>query len=475
MPRPPAQQTLAGVLDWSVSQLDPAARDVFARLSVFHGGCTLDQAERVTNGGDVAEIDVLDALSSLVDVGLVTVDRTTAVYRYVQLEPIRQHAARLLDPAQLAHASSLHGLAFADLSTLIGHGLEGREFARWADTADRELANLRAAHRWAIRTQDLEAAVAIVAGLREYLNERVMTEICDWNDDTVALTQGRGDRLEAVALAAAAVGWLHQTRAQDTIAAFEQVRDHPHADADLVAQAAWAAGWSRINSRDPSAAETIWLAGLDAKPSAWHEAFLRASLTVVTTHDRATAAELVERVGSPTLSAWYRIWTARVVGNPDHLAASEVSLADVVDQTEHIGAAHPLGVAMYCLAFVQTQLPQRQTADVLRLLDHAIALWSRLRIPFQLFATLEIVAFALALRGAPNAAHTLFAAVDARGGAMWRRFRPLVAASLATVPPEEKAASRDRATRFTTLDDAAAYARHVISTIKAGAISPRLP
>ena len=119
-----------------------------------------------------------------------------------------------------------------------------------------------------------------------------------------------------------------------------------HTDADLVAQAAW--GGRLVphqfpqpkHSRDDLArrarCEAICVArGLPE----------RASLTVVSAHDRATAAELVEHVGEATLSAWYRIWTAQVVGSPDRLAASEVSLADVVDQTEHVGAAHPLGVA----------------------------------------------------------------------------------------------------------------------------------
>ena len=125
---------------------------------------------------------------------------------------------------ELAQLAQHHATAYAELAAAIGQGLEGPDFGAWADTADRELANLRAAHRWAIQQQDPEVAVAIVAGLREYLFQRVMTEICDWNDATVSLTRGRGDDLEAEALAPAAVGWFFQRRRDEAVAAFERIR-----------------------------------------------------------------------------------------------------------------------------------------------------------------------------------------------------------------------------------------------------------
>ena len=176
------------MLDWSVGQLSPLARDVFARLSVFHGGCPLELAEQVVSGGDVDTGDVLDAFGSLVDAGLVNVDRTEPRVRYLQLEPIRQHGSRLLTPDERAELAHRHGVAFAEFATAVGRGLEGPDFGSWAEAADRELANLRAAHQWAVRDGQAEVAVDIVAGLREYLAQRVMTEICDWNDATVAMT-----------------------------------------------------------------------------------------------------------------------------------------------------------------------------------------------------------------------------------------------------------------------------------------------
>jgi predicted ATPase/class 3 adenylate cyclase len=365
--RPSAQQTLAAVLDWSVDQLDATARQVFARLSVFQGGCTLQQAEKVVAGGNVDELDVLDALGALVDVGLVSVASIAPVVRYSQLEPIRHHGARLLDTSDQTELARRHALAFAELATAIGRGLEGPDFGALADTADGELANVRAAHRWATHHREAEVAVGIVAGLREYLNERVMTEICDWNDATVAMARGRGDHLEAAALAAAAVGWFHQRRHSEAIDTFEQIRTIEQARPDLLAQAAAFAGWSSLHSHDRSDAEAFWKSGLAANPSPWHEGYLRASLGILSRTDRDLAVRVVERVNSPTLTAWFHIWKARILGPPERLAATEAVLAEVVEETSRIDATHPLGVALYSLGIVQAQLPDFSTKDVLAL------------------------------------------------------------------------------------------------------------
>ena len=465
--RPSAHQTLAAVLDWSVDHLDTTTRHVFARLSVFQGGCTLQQAEQVVSGGDVEEADVLEALGSLVDVGLVTVAGITPVVRYYQLEPIRQHGARLLGSDDRAELALRHAVGFAELAAAIGRGLEGPDFGLWADVADRELANLRAAHRWAIRSGRAEVAVGIVGGLCQYMHQRVMTEICEWNDATVAMTRGQGPELEAAALAPAAVGWFHQRRYREAIDAFERIRATLPTNPDLVAQAAYAAGWSSMNSHNRTDAEAFWTTGLAATPAPWYEGLLRASLSVLTTRDTVLAATLMEGIGSPILTAWHRIWSAKLVGTPDRLAASEGGLAETVEETDRIGATHALGVALYCLGLVRAQLPHRSTGEVLAPLDRAIGLWTRLRIPAQLLGTLEAAAVALALRGAPEPAHTLLAAVDARGGTMMYAFRRLVEGALSTVPPADLPACQQRAVRFATIDDAASYARATIAAIQA--------
>ena len=82
------QQTLRATIEWSYELLTEEERRLFARLSVFAGGCTLEAAENV-GGAD------LDMLQSLVDKSLVrhTEDR------FWMLETIREFALERLEDA----------------------------------------------------------------------------------------------------------------------------------------------------------------------------------------------------------------------------------------------------------------------------------------------------------------------------------------------------------------------------------------
>lgn len=462
----PAPPTLTEVLDWSIDHVDPLARQVLPRLSVFHGGFNLEQAEQVVGGAGIPETEVLDGLASLVDAGLVSVRRDGSSSRYAQLEPIRQHAARLLGPAEQEELADRHGRAFAQFARAVGEGLRGPSFVAWARAAEGDLANFRAAHTWAIARRRPEVSVAIVAGLREYFNDRLVTELSEWADESVALTRGRSDALEAAALAAATTSWMHQRRYDDVFAAFERTRRDLRADADTLAEVAWAAGWCKVNSGTRRDAAPIWAEALDARPSAWPEALLRASLGTFGRAEDEGVDELIETLSSPTLRIWRHIWAAKVVGLPTTLAETDASLADVLDRARSIGATHALVVALYLRAFVQAQLPDCPTGLIVGQLDEAIALWSTLRLPSQLLVTtLEASAFTLALRGDPASATTLLAFVDRRGGTLWSMRRGLLRKGLDALPGQERQAALEAARRFGALEDAARFAAAAIAAL----------
>ena len=63
-------------------------RRVFERLSVFAGGCSLEAAEAVCAGDDVAPEDVVDLLAHLVDKSLVTVSQSGDVARFDLLQTL---------------------------------------------------------------------------------------------------------------------------------------------------------------------------------------------------------------------------------------------------------------------------------------------------------------------------------------------------------------------------------------------------
>jgi predicted ATPase len=65
------QQTLENTIRWSCDLLTPAEQALFARLSVFAGGWTLEAVETVANVNGGPGHDLLEHLERLIDKSLV--------------------------------------------------------------------------------------------------------------------------------------------------------------------------------------------------------------------------------------------------------------------------------------------------------------------------------------------------------------------------------------------------------------------
>ena len=155
----PRQQTLRATIAWSHELLDDHERDLFARLAVFRGGCTLEAAEEVAAAN-------LDTLQSLVEQNLV---RHTDE-RFWQLETIREYArerlARSQEAGQLRTRHALFYLAFAESAA---PALEdGSEQASGLARIGIERDNLRAALEWARDSGEGEILLRLVGALRLY-------------------------------------------------------------------------------------------------------------------------------------------------------------------------------------------------------------------------------------------------------------------------------------------------------------------
>jgi predicted ATPase len=130
----PRQQTLRTTIEWSHELLSAEERQLFARLAVFAGGCTLETAEEVTEAN-------LDTLQSLANKSLL---RHTEE-RFWMLETIREYATERLEESGEAeerhrrHAQ--HFLALAEEAEQ-----HAREYSKeWLELLEREHDNLRAA------------------------------------------------------------------------------------------------------------------------------------------------------------------------------------------------------------------------------------------------------------------------------------------------------------------------------------------
>jgi predicted ATPase/DNA-binding CsgD family transcriptional regulator len=149
----PRHQTLRALIDWSYDLLSSQERSVFDRLSVFAGGWTLDAAEAVASGGDVAEWQVLDLLAALVGKSLVQAEVTHDSTRYRLLETVRHYSAERLalradsDLRGVRVAHRDHYLAVAEAAA--AH-LTGPDQGSWLDRLDAEQANLRRAGEHAV-------------------------------------------------------------------------------------------------------------------------------------------------------------------------------------------------------------------------------------------------------------------------------------------------------------------------------------
>jgi predicted ATPase/class 3 adenylate cyclase len=149
----PRQQTLRALIDWSYDLLTSEERLLFARLSVFAGGFTLDAAEKVGAGGAIAEGDVLDLLTRLVDKSLVSIEAGRDRYR--MLETVRQYAREQLEATGDAKATRDRHLHFyvALAESASAHWI-GPSQRDWLRRIDAEIENIVAADAWCDHADD---------------------------------------------------------------------------------------------------------------------------------------------------------------------------------------------------------------------------------------------------------------------------------------------------------------------------------
>ncbi len=145
----PRQQTLRATIEWSYDLLSPEEQELFARLSVFQGGCTLGAAEEVCDAD-------LDTLHSLVDKSLLRFSDE----RFWMLETIREFAGEML--AEGARVWRSHARWVQELSDECEPNLMGPAGAEWFQRLEAEIDNLRTAVSWGI-ANDRRVAFEIVA------------------------------------------------------------------------------------------------------------------------------------------------------------------------------------------------------------------------------------------------------------------------------------------------------------------------
>ncbi len=171
------QQTLRATIEWSCELLTEEERRLFARLSVFVGGCTLEAAETVC-GAD------LDTLQSLVDKSLIRfVDG-----RFWMLETIREFALeRLQETGGAEDLRQRHGAYFLGLGELAKPELHGWNSSIWFDRLQAEHDNIRAVLGDALEHGPAGVALRLVAAVSSFwLTRGYWSEARRWLESALA-------------------------------------------------------------------------------------------------------------------------------------------------------------------------------------------------------------------------------------------------------------------------------------------------
>jgi predicted ATPase/DNA-binding CsgD family transcriptional regulator len=169
---PVRQQTLRNTLAWSYDLLDDEEQQLFRRLSVFAGGCTLEAVEGLYTALGELPAAVLDGVASLLDKSLLRqVEQEGEEPRLLMLATIREYGLEALaasgemESTRRAHAAYYLGMAEqAELE------LGGPQQAAWLNRLEREHDNLRAALQWSLEQaegdEDMESKRGIEVALR---------------------------------------------------------------------------------------------------------------------------------------------------------------------------------------------------------------------------------------------------------------------------------------------------------------------
>jgi non-specific serine/threonine protein kinase len=151
---PERQQTMRAAISWGYHLLDAEEQRLFATLSVFRGGFTLEAAERLTESDDV-----LDGVSSLLDKAFLRRDPASSDEqpRFTMLETIREYGLEVLsEQARDVDVRRAHAQLMIEIA-------EENELDLERLDADDD--NFRTAIEWSVSAKDAELALRLGASL----------------------------------------------------------------------------------------------------------------------------------------------------------------------------------------------------------------------------------------------------------------------------------------------------------------------
>ncbi len=160
---PERQKTLHNAIRWSYDLLSVLEQRLFAALSVFKGGFTLEAAEALFPT-ESKTLFVADLLGQLVDKSLVQLASDgESQPRFNMLVTIHQFASERLheNPDETA-IHERHLAYFLNLAEQANQNIRGPEQVYWINQLEREHENLRAGLEWCVGRQETQTAMHLL-------------------------------------------------------------------------------------------------------------------------------------------------------------------------------------------------------------------------------------------------------------------------------------------------------------------------
>jgi predicted ATPase len=378
---PERQRTLRAAIAWSYDLLDPVEQRLFARLSVFTGGWTLESAEAVCQPEELG-LDILDGLASLVDKSLIRrVEPPGRPSRFSMLETIREFGQERLEASSdLEPVRRRHAEHFLDLAEEAEPHLTAQDQGAWLDRMDQEHANLRAALRWAIDRGDAGRAQTAAGALWRFWQQRGhLAEGLRWLEEVLAMPSGQG-RTAARAKAltgAGGVAWWSDQRAsgalyEEALAIERELGDPARLARALYNQAFAVAGEHDLESAARLLEESLALfrrvgdepgvAGVltmqvvpDAMAGAWDRVVARLE----------EVAAIWRRLGDRLNLAFGLIWLAFAYGRAGRRADARATALEALELFRE--ADNPTGTALAFLDLAFLLTWEGRHADAIRM------------------------------------------------------------------------------------------------------------
>ncbi len=227
----PRHRTLRDTIAWSYAHLSPDEQVLFARLSTFAGSFDLASVAAVCESHKAARTntaDVVDVLAALVDKSMVQLVNREST-RYQLLETLREYAReKLFEFGSADVIGDAHLRWFTERAERAGIGLAGPDEVAWSQRIEWDFDNYRVAHNRGVRKGDVDAALRIVVGLREFAFRRIRYELAAWAATCLTMPGAGAHPKYPVAEAIVSYGYFVRGDLELSIASALEAIAHEH-------------------------------------------------------------------------------------------------------------------------------------------------------------------------------------------------------------------------------------------------------